>query len=354
MTILQIIDTLAIGGAEKVLVNLANLQKRKGHEVCVLTILEPGPLISQLLPEIPQVSLHRQWKFSPFMMYRFIRLARKYDVIHVHSSHNLRYIFLASRLFGLKKVIFFHEHFGNIEIDRSVKWHQRLIYPKVQLIGVSRKICHWALEKVKMPVKNVHLLPNTVPFYPYHPKPPKNETRKYFSIVLTSNIRRPKNLEFALRLSTEWKDSILTIIGQPFDKAYEAELQEQILKSGISERIRFIHDCADIQPQLHQFDLAIHTAVTESGPLVLIEYLAQGIPFLSYRTGEIAYTVEEEFPDFIIDNFQTEQWVARISHLLSMDRQSLGKAMRRFYEARFSEESYYEQCQKIYHKGLLS
>ena len=354
MKIIQVIDTLSVGGAEKILINLANLQKKKGHEVCVLTILEPGPLASQLQPEIPQVSLHRQWKFNPFTMYRFIRIARKYDVIHVHSSHNLRYVFLATRLFGLKKVIFFHEHNGNIEIDQSVRWHQRLIYPKVHLIAVSRKISQWAIEKVKVPAKNVHLLSNTVASYPFRPFALTKEGKQKTSIILTSNFLRNKNLGFAIYLMSLLTECSLTIVGQPYDLSYVEELNQECVKLGINVRIRFIHDCRDIQPILNQFDLAVHTANFESGPLVLIEYLAQGIPFLSYRTGEIAYMVEEQFPDFIIDNFQVEQWVERIHLLLYRDRQALGTAMRRFYEAQFSEDSYYEQCQQIYHKGLLS
>ncbi|MFN4299841.1 MAG: glycosyltransferase family 4 protein [Thermaurantimonas sp.] len=354
MKILQIIDTLAVGGAEKILVLLANLQKRKGHEVTVLTILEPGALAMQLLPEIPVIALNRKWKFNPIIMYRLVKIAKGYEIIHVHSSHNLRYVFLAFQLFGLKKVLFFHEHFGNIEIDLSVKWHQRLIYPKVQLIGVSRKICQWAVEKVGVPARQVHLLPNTVKDYPFRQNIRNISPDRLYSLILVANIRRPKNIEFALLLIKSLQMCKLTIVGQVVDKLYFDSLLTQIRQFGIYDCVTFVFDCKDIQPLLHQFDLALHTPVSESGPLVLIEYLAQGIPFLSYRTGEIAYQVEKQFPQFIIDNFKSEEWIKRIQLLLSQNRQLLGSAMRQFYEVHFSEDKYFDECLKIYQKGLLS
>lgn len=353
-SILQVIDNLAIGGAEKILINLSNLQKKRGHEVCVLSILGEGQLENQLLPGISKVYLHRQWKFNPITMYHFIQIAIKYEVIHVHSSHNLRYVFLATKLFGLKKVIFFHEHNGNIEVDQAVKWYHRLIYPRVHFIGVSKKINQWAVEKVKVPLNKVHLLPNFVKLFPFQPPANNKAHKNNASIILTSNFLRNKNLEFAINLLPLLTKCSLTIIGQPYDLLYLEELIQQSVKLGINDRIKFIHNCMDIQPILNQFDLAIHTSKFESGPLVLIEYLAQGIPFLSYRTGEIAHTVEDQFSNFIIDNFQPEQWIKRIQLLLSKDRQSLGLEMRSFYEAQFSEDNYYEQCQQIYKKGLLS
>ncbi len=343
-----------MGGAEKILVLLANLQKRKGHEVTVLTILEPGALAMQLLPEIPVIALNRKWKFNPITMYRLVKIAKGYDIIHVHSSHNLRYVFLAFQLFGLKKVLFFHEHYGNIEIDLSVKWHQRLIYPKVQLIGVSRKICQWAVEKVGVPARQVHLLPNTVKDYPFRHYNRNTTPDQLYSLILVANIRRLKNIEFALLLLKSLQMCKLTIVGQAVDKLYIEALKTLIKQSGIHDRVTFVFDCKEVQPLLHQFDLAIHTSIFESGPLVLVEYLAQGIPFLSYRTGEIAYQVEEKFPQFIISNFMPEEWIKRIQLLLSQNRQLLGSAMRRFYEAHFSEDKYYEECQQIYQKGLLS
>ena len=199
MKILQVIDTLGVGGAEKVLVTLANLQYKYKDQVAVLTLLEPGELASELNPAIPIWSLNRKWKYNPLTMYRFVQIAKKFDIIHVHSRHNMRYVYLASLLFALKNRVVFHEHFGNIETDTSVKWHQRLIYPKLYYIGVSEKLCAWAKSKVGVPEEQVFLLNNTVACYPLAHNERKEKT-KALKIVTVGNIRPPKNIEFAIRL----------------------------------------------------------------------------------------------------------------------------------------------------------
>ena len=48
MKILQIIDTLDIGGAERILVNITNLLFKRGLDVSVLTTLTNGPLAEDL------------------------------------------------------------------------------------------------------------------------------------------------------------------------------------------------------------------------------------------------------------------------------------------------------------------
>jgi len=336
------------------LVTLANIQLQYGDEVTVLTLLHSGILAAQLDPDVPVISLRRGWKFNPFTMYRFARISRQFDLIHVHSAHNLRYVFLASRLFGIKQPIFFHEHFGNIEINKSVSWHQRLIYPRVTLISVSKLICLWAIHHVGVPNKKVYLLYNIVPTTPYISNSYMKE-EKGVSILITGNILRSKNIVFALEVVSALLQNTpgsLTILGRIVDPVYFQELKVIIDRLGLASNVHFIHDCIDIQPVLHQFDIGIHTSLFESGPLVLIEYLAQGLPFLSYRTGEVARIVETHFPEFVIDNFEIDAWVESLNRLLSKTGKEYGLELRSFYEEKFSEEIYYQKCHNIY-KSVL-
>jgi hypothetical protein len=104
--IAQIIDRLHIGGAERIVVMLSNLLQQHGHTVKVITTVNPGPLAKQLHKEIKQVSLNRKWKWNPVTMRRLIREVKDYDIIHVHSSYNLRYLFLAAKLYRLNRPIF--------------------------------------------------------------------------------------------------------------------------------------------------------------------------------------------------------------------------------------------------------
>lgn len=356
MKILQVIDILEVGGAEKLLITLSNIQNRYKNKVTIVTLLKPGTLVDRLDRDINRISLNRIWKYNPITMFRFVQIVKNYDLIHVHCSHNLRYVFLSIRLFGLKKPIVFHEHFGNIDIDNSVKWHQKYIYPKVNFIGVSKKLCEWAFEKCNVPKKNIHFLPNIVEHKPFLGFD-ENVNLK-INFIATCNIRRPKNIEFLISLFYQFNQlnqnnlHKLTIIGQPYDDIYFDELKRMLSNYNLNDAIKFEHDCTEIQPILRKYNFALHSAFSESGPLVLIEYLAQGIPFLTYKTGDIPDFVINDFPEFVIDNFEIKNWIISIIKILEMDRVELGIKMRKFYESKFSEESYYLQCIEIYKKAL--
>lgn len=356
MRILQVIDTLAIGGAEKVLVVLSNILHQKGHDVGVLTILGAGILSKDLSPDISIFPLKRRWKFNLKTMWQLVQIAKNYDIIHVHSSHNLRYVWLAGKIFGLDKPLVFHEHYGKIEINPTVTWHQRMIYPKVIFIGVSTPICTWAKKNVGVPENKIFLLHNIVAEKAFNPKPETHQ-RQYLSFVITGNILRLKNIEFAIEVFSIFRHnqpSTLTIIGQIAELDYYMELLELIRRLELESSVKFIHDCTDIQSFLSEFDIALHTSKFESGPLVLIEYLSQGLPFLSYNTGEIARMTSKVFPFLIMDNYDSSTWASSIPELLTRHHGELRQKLRKYYEKEFSEESYYKQCIRIYESALTS
>lgn len=354
-SIVHIIDTLEAGGAERVLVTLCNIFAAKGHKVCVITTIEnTKPLADQLNVKIELQELNRKSKLALADMKRMIEWCKPFDIVHVHSSHNLRYVFLAAKIFGLGKQIFFHEHFGNIEVDDSVSWHQRLIYPKTVLIAVSRKIQEWAIEKLKMDAHKVFLLPNIVEAQCIMPLQ-KTGTNDALKLLLVSNFRRPKHIEFAVDLVAFIKQKRkihLTIVGQKGDGVYCDEILERIASHELNADITIVHDCASVQSILHQFDMAMHVAKTESGPLVLIEYMAQGLPFLTHKTGEVVYQIEHDVPECLIENFDVANWFERINELLK-NRERLSNTLKSLYGKYYSEERYYEACLSIYKQGYL-
>jgi len=352
ISVIQVIDQLNAGGAERVLVNWANILHEKGQQSAVITTVGPGVLAKALQEDIELFDLRRKWKWNPFAMYRLVKILKNYDVIHVHSSHNLRYVWLASKLFRLKKIIFFHEHF----YFEKISWHRRAIYPKTKMICVSNFVRDWAIKNNLSTEKNVFILPNIIVPHLIDIAPGKKQ-KDIVKIVMTGNIAPRKNIEFALEIFNELKKQLfenynLTIIGSVTDKKYYTYLQNKITIYGLEKQVQFIHDCDNIQPILNQFDLALHPSKFETGPLVLIEYLAKSLPFLSSNTGEVPAQIGEELPGFIIKNNEPETWAAAIQEIITMDKKILDKKMKTVFEKYYSIDQYYEKGMSIYAKGL--
>lgn len=355
LSIVQITDRLNIGGAERVLITISNILHDHGHKVKVITTVSTGPLVKQLHEGIERINLGRKWKWNVITMRRLVNEIKNYDVIHVHSSFNLRYVYLATKLFRLNKTIFFHEHYGDIHIDPSVRWHQKLIYPNVVFIGVSRKHIQWAHEKLRMSKEKVFLLPNTVE--KISASSIEKNIEKTRQLLLVSNFRASKNIGFAIELFHFLKEDALhdyhlTIIGQIADAAYYEKIKEQIVENGLEQNITISSEDKNIQPLLDKFHLALHTAISESGPLVLIEYMAQGLPFITYNTGEVVEEIKSKIPLAVMQSFDKYEWANRIQTLLSLPYADLCNKFSAVYDHYFSTEEYYNKLMNIYEKGL--
>lgn len=353
LNIVHVIDQLNIGGTENVLVTLCNILNRHGHNVSVVTTVTIGPLAAALDKEINVINIARKGKWHLPSMRRLVGVIKQFDVIHVHSSYNLRYLFIAAKLFGLRKPIFFHEHFGDIEINASVAWHHKLIYPKTVMICVSRKIYEWAERNLQVRKDRLFVLPNIV--LKKRELPARQPVGEVLEIVMVSNIRPTKNIEFAIELVNKLKQvrpCRLTIIGQKAGEEYYQKITSLIKQYDLENDVIMQHNISDIQPLLHKYTVALHTAKSESGPLVLIEYLAQNLPFVTYNTGETVLQIKDALPECIAQTFDVAEWIMRIEALLAIPADVLTKKLAEVYEAKFSEEAYYAKCMHIYTAGL--
>lgn len=343
MRIIHIIDSFNTGGAERVTIDLANLFSEHHHQVAICLITEKGDLHQELSKEVELVRLKRNFKYNPFKLVKLFFILKKYDIIHVHLHYNLVYTF-CSGIFLIKKKIFYHEHNGDINLRKSYLRIRKFLMRKLIFISVSRKMAEWAFEKMGMNKSSVYFLPNII-----RKKNIIQSTTPY-GVLMVSNINRTKNIEFALNLLNDWDEmENLTIVGRVQDNDYYEELKDYIKVNHLENRVVFKHNITDIQNEIVKYKLAIHTSKSESGPLVLVEYLAHQIPFLSYNTGEVVQLISTKLPSFILNDFNTESWISTAKNL---DKKDYKIGMQEVFNLYFNEENYYKGCLKIYEENL--
>jgi glycosyltransferase involved in cell wall biosynthesis len=337
MKILQVIDRLNVGGAERVMVDMSNILHENKQDVSVLFILYPGPLANQLNPNIPRIILNRKSKFSLKTYYQCAQYLGQFDIIHCHSRYNYSYIRLTNFLFRKKRKIVLHDHYGPIDIDQSIPFLFEWIFKPNYYIGVSQTLTNWARNQLKLAESNVFLLHNIIR------KRYAGKACKKYDLILVSNIKSIKNQLFAIALAKKLNRKLL-IIGQNQDDAYYKQVKETIEGT----QVELLTDCDDTHIYIAQSQFALHVSPSETGPLALIEYMAYGIPFLTFETGEVAASCKHEFPDMVIQNFDLEDWEERINKITTENNIALSERLMTFYSTHFSEQSYFTKCQKIY------
>lgn len=351
--VLHVIDKLSVGGAERVLIDQVNLLRKKGISVAVATLVDRGELFEYLNNEIPYFNLKRCRKLDFVAAIRLHALCNQFDLIHVHLRYNFRYVSLVKFLCQGKYKVIHHDHFGDIEKDTQVPFGIKF-FSKLNpyFIGVSKQLIEWAYEKLNLEPKTVWLLPNIVV---RNSKPlPRTKSNDKVRFLIVSNFRASKNLTFAIELIEALKmklDFHVDLIGQISDLNYYNSVLDLIAQKKLQQILEIKTTVKSIQSTLASYDLAIHTADQESGPLVFIEYLGHHLPFVAFKTGEVSTQLSISFPEFFMSDFELNHWTERIVAVLKQGNDQEEK-MESVYNTLYSGDSYCNSTIAIYESIL--
>ena len=346
MKVVLINDRLNAGGAEKMLVYIANILYKNHVEVSVVLLLSKAALDNQIHPNIPINYINRTSRFSIKAFVKIKKFVKEADIVHVHSRYNLRYYMIAKFLMNIKKPkIFFHEHVPSFEIDFFTKTLFALVDGYV---AVQDKMRQWAVEKKMVTSDKAFYLANTVDA----PVTPIIYDNNSFKIIMIGNYRPQKNQLFAVTLLAKLPNNFsLDIYGMVDDENYYTELKTHIEKLGQQHRVNLVQGITNIYDQLSQYKFALHTASMETGPLVLVEYLYAKLPFITYKTGDVVTLLEEYIPNFIVDNFNEDEWLNRINNFNKKESWVQEKMqMHHIIEQHFSGQAYLTKLLSIYKK----
>lgn len=337
MKILYVIDRLETGGAEKIFVSITKLLA--GTEVTTGALLfSSGSTLEKELDKHVQLHvLNRTNKYNPLTLYKAHKICNNYDIVHTHLRHVYAYIRLAQWLFGGKYKLLVHDHSA---ITRNIPKRFSGIFKPDYYIGVNKQQTDWAASTIGIQKENTFLLENTITPTANH----TNTSTEPKGIMMVANIRRAKNIAFAIELA-KLINSPLHIYGNIIEQEYYNQLMRQ---TAGDKSIKINEGVTDFSDVYCQYRLAIHCSPAETGPLVLIEYLEAGLPFIAYKTGSAAETIAEDLPQLFMDNFEYEQWQNRITQI-EADK-SLPQKMKSLFEKKFSPTDYINKCLNIYKK----
>jgi glycosyltransferase involved in cell wall biosynthesis len=166
-------------------------------------------------------------------------------------------------------------------------------------------------------------------------------------IVLVGNIKPIKNQKFAMNFTSAIHFD-LDMIGKIQDKTYyEDQIQPNL--SGSQNVLVDIDNAGSI---LSRYKFGLCTSISESGPLVILEYFVAGLPFLSYKAGGIADILAKYVPQYFLENFEIQEWKARYN-LLNENYQRIPKDLiDHVIENEFNREKYAEKLMNIYNQCL--
>lgn len=290
MRILQVIDTLQPGGAERMAISYAKLLQKNNHKSFICCTRAEGILKESLYPEIGYLFLNKKSSLdlSAFIKLRNYILDNKIEIVHAHSTSYFFASLLKLTRISIKLV--WHDHYGESELLKFRK-HQILktLSPTFDgIISVNKKLKEWAIQKLKS--KNVIMINNFVTEEQVSNFQDKLKgSEKSFKIICLANLRPQKdhlNLLKSFELLCTKINVTLHLIGNNPNTSHSRLILDQISTSKNRDRIYYYGLQKNVMFFLKQADLGVLTSRSEGLPLALLEYGKAGIPVLVTDVGQ--------------------------------------------------------------------
>ena len=284
----HVIDALSLGGAERIAVELANRTVVDGHRASICVTRSGTALAARLDPRVELLVLGRQRRFELRPLARFARwLAdRAVDVVHCHgrSSFSLLAALRATR--ATSRPVVLHDHLGvqlHPGVPRWFRFARRYLAAYVAVDPAQRT---WAV-RAGIADARTHVIGNAIDMAALARQPltgPALPEAAGPRLIFVGGLRRDKAVDVLLDAMARLRaPATLFVVGGDADPAYAARC-----RAAASNRVVFLGQRDDALPLAATADLAVHPARSESGPLVIAEYAALGLPFVATRVGGIA------------------------------------------------------------------
>jgi glycosyltransferase involved in cell wall biosynthesis len=345
MRILQIIDSLDAGGAERMAVNYANALVNVVEFSGLVATRKEGLLLDQIHPSVSYLFLRKKSRLdiSAVLRLRSYVLKNKVTHIHAHSTSFFLAFLLKTTLPSLK--IIRHDHYGNNEFleDRPYSVLKLTAFLFDGAITVNQNLKEWS-EKV-LKAKNVIYLPN---FAGTEVNVEKSTALKGFKgkrIICLANLRPQKNhfllLEVAEKLKVSYPEWTFHLVGKDFEDEYSNLIKESIRKKELENSVFIYNSRRDIFNILNQADIAVLTSKSEGFPVALLEYGQSKKPVVVTNVGEVPFIIKHYYNGLLVANSNPETFCEAIVECIeNIDlRFSLGDQLANTISENFSEKA---------------
>jgi glycosyltransferase involved in cell wall biosynthesis len=344
--VVHVVDTLNIGGAERVAVNLANLVPRDRYEPFLCTTRDEGPLGDYLAPDVGRLSLmrHSRLNFTSFARFRHFLDERHLTIVHAHAS-SLFFCRMAAWRSNRVKVIW-HDHYGRCDFNDRPVWLYRAATRNIAgVITVNQKLADWCRDDLGLPAGRVWYVPNLVPectVLSESNEPLDLPGAPGKRLVCVANLRPQKDHPTLLRamalLEAEGCGAHLFLVGGSSDPGYVQQIRSMITGLGLDHAVTCMGPRQDVARILSACDIGILSSASEGLPLSLLEYGQAGLPAVATAVGQCSEVLGEGAHGLLVPPGSPEELCNAIRRLLadSALRHNLGERFRRHVEQSYS------------------
>lgn len=321
MKIIQCIDSLSVGGAERMCLNISLALTSRKIENYVISTRSLGPLFDIFEYKNLVFCLNKKNFIDVFAFFRFYKIVSqiKPNVIHAHSSSVFWCLLL--KLFFFKFKLIWHDHDGTkVYNDNDRKFYIFISRFLSGVIVVNDHLYHWCLTNFRIRSENLILLYN-FPYFSSLPSPKILYKKNEFIIVCLANILQNKNqmeLILAVKLLISSGFNVkLFLIGNIYDTDYYSSLISFVTSSGLSDSVSFFTNVSNPFDLLSISDIGVICSKNEGLPVALLEYGLFGLPTVCSNVGFCSQVLNSGENGILLSDPNSEELFRALSLYLS-------------------------------------
>ena len=354
MRVMQLIDSLDAGGAERMAVNIANVLSESVERSYLCATRQQGLLKEVIASNVSYLFLGKQRKFdwpAIIKLRRYI-LKEKIDIIHAHSTSFFMATLMKWLIPGVK--IVWHDHYGNSSYLEERKYAVLKLCSRsfALILSVNRVLETWAEKNLYC--KNVAYLPNFAIQDTVISHVTKLKGASGKRILCLANLREQKdhhNLLQAFKLvSNHHPDWTLHCVGQDFKGVYSESVYQLITELGLGHQVFFYGSCPDSSAIIQQADIGVLSSSSEGLPLALLEYGLGQLPIVATNVGDCRSVLPDGCYELLVPPNHPEKLAEQMMLLISDEqlRISTGKLIQQQVLDHFSTSAVRDKLMCFY------
>lgn len=308
--VLQVVETLDVGGMERMIATLCHSLDPARFDVRVLVSKRVGAIGEHLIEtgipvECAHVRFHPPDYLVTLRLLPFIRRFRP-DVVHTHATHALLYGGLAAAWSGVHRHV--HTEHGRSFPDRphlmlAERWLSRRL---VRYVAVSDALADNVHRFQRIPTERITVIPNGVADLPEACPQRLESLRKSLLagrpgpvVGLAARLVPEKGLDTLLNAWALLKRdeshsgaiaATLLIVGEGPERQRLESLARAL---GVSDSVRMPGTLLETAEFFRLLDAFVLSSVSEGLPMALLEAMAAGLPIAATRVGGVPVALEQ-------------------------------------------------------------
>lgn len=343
MRILYVITLSELGGAQSVVVNLANGMCNE-HEVYVAAGEGDDKMFELLNPLINKIKIkHLIRKISPLSDLKasleLFRLNQKLkpDIIHLHSS---KAGFLGRLVFPKNKTIYTIHGFDSIRIAhrRLILFERLLQYRCKTIVAVSEYDKNNLIDE-KISNNLITIYNGITKPIPLHINPfMKYESDYLGSVLCIARLSYPKNHKLFIEVAKRLPEYRFIWIGNQKSPSFD-----------YPSNVSFLGNIQSAGSYIAYADLFFLPSYFEGLPIVIIEALASGIPVVASDVGGVSEMLNGKNGEAVQNNIELmANIIQKWFNLSPIEREKSRIAALNSYNELFNSHRMIQQYRKVY------